>query len=62
MQRYACHFENGGCIILNATDDEDAAWLGVTHARLEGTGLRDIEPLDLHHCMSKVKPLEDYYV
>ncbi len=41
LLKYACYFNNGGCIILNGTDNEDVAWLAVAHARLEGTKLRD---------------------
>jgi len=50
MNRYACYFQdNKGCIVLNATDDEDAAWLGEAHARMEGCKVSDIIPLDRHH-------------
>jgi len=50
MNRYACYFQdNKGCIVLNATDDEDAAWLAEAHARLEGCKVSDILPLDRHH-------------
>ena len=50
MNRYACYFQdNRGCIVLNATDDEDVAWLAETHARLEGCKVSDIIPLDEHH-------------
>ena len=50
MNRYACYFqENKGCIVLNATDDEDVAWLAEVHARLEGCKVSDIIPLDRHH-------------
>ena len=50
MNRYACYFQdNKGCIVLNATDDEDAAWLAEAHARLEGCRVSDILPLDRHH-------------
>ena len=34
---------------INATDDEDAAWLGEAHARMEGCKVSDIIPLDRHH-------------
>ena len=50
MNRYACYFQdNKGCIVLNATDDEDVAWLAETHARMEGCKISDIVPLDRHH-------------
>jgi len=50
MNRYACYFQdNKGCIVLNATDDEDVAWLAESHARLEGCKVSDIIPLDEHH-------------
>jgi len=50
MNRYACYFtDNQGCIVLNATDDEDVAWLAEAHARLEGCRVSDIIPLDTHH-------------
>ena len=50
MNRYACYFQdNKGCIVLNATDDEDVAWLAESHARLEGCKVSDIIPLDKHH-------------
>ena len=50
MNRYACYYaQNKGCIVLNAKDDEEAAWLGSAHARLEGAKLSDVIPLDEHH-------------
>tara|TARA_R100001082_G_scaffold69364_1_gene39340 strand:+ start:263 stop:415 length:153 start_codon:yes stop_codon:yes gene_type:complete len=49
MNRYACHFESQGCIVLNATDDEEAAWLGLAHARIEGTKLKDVQLLEEHY-------------
>ena len=49
MNKYVCHYEKQGSIVLNAKDDEEAAWLGTTHARLEGAELSDIIPLDTHH-------------
>ena len=49
MNKYVCHYEKQGCIVLNATDDEDVAWLAETHARLEGCKVSDIIPLDAHH-------------
>ena len=62
MNRYACHFKSGGCIILNAIDDEEAAWLADTHARIEGSKLADVMPLDAHHCTLQETLEEDYYV
>ncbi len=50
MNRYACYFEdNKGCIVLNAKDDEEVAWLAEAHARIEGAKVADILPLDRHH-------------
>ena len=50
MNRYACYFaDNKGCVVLNAKDDEHAAWLGQVHARLSGARLSDILTLDTHH-------------
>ena len=47
MNRYACYFQdNKGCVVLNATDDEEAAWLGLAHARIEGTQLRDVQLIE----------------
>ena len=47
MNRYACYFaDNKGCIVLNATDDEDVAWLGLAHARIEGTTLKDVQLIE----------------
>ena len=46
MNRYVCHYEKQGCIILNATDDEEAAWLGLAHARIEGTTLKDVQLIE----------------
>ncbi len=58
MNRYACYFaDNKGCIVLNATDDEDAAWLAETHARLEGCKVSDILPLDRHHFVPETPDL-----
>ena len=62
MNKYAVYFENGGSIIINATDDEDAAWLGVAHARLEMTLMKDIQPLNRHHYIPEIQPREDYCV
>ena len=58
MNRYACHFEeNRGCIILNAKDDEEVAWLAEAHARIEGTKVSDIIPLDDHHYIPETPDL-----
>ena len=47
MNRYACHFEeNHGCIILNAKDDEEVAWLAEAHAIIEGTTLKDVQLIE----------------
>ena len=47
MNRYACYFtDNKGCIVLNAKDDEEAAWLGLAHARIEGTTLKDVQLIE----------------
>ena len=43
MNKYVIHFAKQGSIVLNATDDEEAAWLGLAHARLEGTTLKDVQ-------------------
>ena len=60
MNRYACHFKSGGCIILNATDDEEAAWLADAHAKIEGSKLADVMPLDAHHYCTELEE-ENYY-
>jgi hypothetical protein len=46
MNRYVCYYEKVGNIILYAKDDEEAAWLGTAHARLEGTTLKDVQLID----------------
>jgi|TARA_B100001250_G_scaffold405977_1_gene424297 hypothetical protein len=46
MNRYVCHYDKMGCIVLNAKDDEEAAWLGLAHARIEGTHLRDVQLIE----------------
>ena len=46
MNRYVCHYEKQGSIVLNATDDEEAAWLGLAHSRIEGTQLRDVQLIE----------------
>ena len=57
MNRYVCHYEKQGAIVLNATDDEEAAWLGLAHARIEGTRISDIIPLDDHHYVPEIPDL-----
>ena len=58
MNRYACYFaDNKGCIVLNAKDNEEAAWLGSAHARLEGAKLSDIIPLDEPHFVPQTSDL-----
>ena len=46
MNKYVCHYEKQGAIVLNATDDEEAAWLGLAHARIEGTALKDVQLIE----------------
>ena len=46
MNRYVCHYEKQGCIVLNAKDDEEAAWLGLAHARLDNTHLKDVQLIE----------------
>ena len=46
MNRYVCYYEKQGSIVLNAKDDEEAAWLGLAHARIEGTKLRDVQLIE----------------
>ena len=47
MNRYVCHYEKQGSIVLNATDDEEAAWLGLAHARLENNDtLKDVQLIE----------------
>ena len=58
MNRYACYYsQNKGCIVLNAKDDEEAAWLAEAHARLEGCKVSDILPLDRHHFVPETPDL-----
>ena len=57
MNRYVCHLQHQDAIILNATDDEDAAWLAEAHARMEGTRVSDIECLDRHHYIPEIPDL-----
>ena len=46
MNKYVCHYEKQGAIVLNATDDEEAAWLGLAHARLDNTHLKDVQLIE----------------
>ena len=46
-----------GCIVLNAKDDEEAAWLAEAHAKIEGTRISDIIPLDDHHYIPETPDL-----
>ena len=46
MNRYVCQYEKQGSIVLNAKDDEEAAWLGLAHARIEGTTLKDVQLIE----------------
>ena len=46
MNRYVCHYEKQGAIVLNAIDDEEAAWLGLAHARLDNTHLKDVQLIE----------------
>ena len=62
MNKYVIHFSKQESIVLNATDDEEAAWLADTHARIEGSKLADVMPLDAHHCTLQETLEEDYYV
>ena len=47
MNKYVIHFAKQGSIVLNATDDEEAAWLGLAHARLENNDtLKDVQLIE----------------
>ena len=46
MNKYVIHFDKQDSIVLNATDDEEAAWLGLAHARIEGTDLKDVQLIE----------------
>ena len=46
MNKYVCHYEKQGCIVLNAKDDEEVAWLAEAHARIEGTHLKDVQLIE----------------
>ena len=57
MNRYVCYYEKQGSIVLNAKDDEEVAWLAEAHARIEGTRISDIIPLDMHHYVPETPDL-----
>ena len=57
MNRYVCHLQHQDAIILNAKDDEEAAWLAEAHARIEETKVTDIECLDRHHYTPEIPDL-----
>ena len=57
MNKYVIHFAKQESIVLNATDDEDAAWLAEAHARMEGTRVSDIECLDRRHYTPEIPDL-----
>ena len=57
MNRYVCHYEKQGAIVLNAKDDEEAAWLAEAHARMEGTKVTDVQCLDRHHYTPEIQDL-----
>jgi len=46
MNKYVIHFDKQDSIVLNATDDEEAAWLGLAHARLDNTHLKDVQLIE----------------
>ena len=47
MNKYAIHFAKQESIVLNATDDEEAAWLGLAHARLDNNDtLKDVQLIE----------------
>ena len=57
MNKYVIHFGKQESIVLNATDDEDAAWLAEAHARMEGTKVTDVQCLDRHHYTPEIQDL-----
>ena len=57
MNKYVIHFNKQESIVLNATDDEEAAWLAEAHARIEETKVTDIECLDRHHFIPEIPDL-----
>jgi len=46
MNKYVIHFDKQDSIVLNAKDDEEAAWLGLAHARLDNTHLKDVQLIE----------------
>ena len=47
MNKYVIHFVKQESIVLNATDDEEAAWLGLAHSRLENNDtLKDVQLIE----------------
>ena len=47
MNKYVIHFVKQQRIVLNATDDEEAAWLGLAHARIENNDtLKDVQLIE----------------
>ena len=47
MNKYVIHFNKQESIVLNATDDEEAAGLGLAHARLENNDtLKDVQLIE----------------
>ena len=57
MNKYVIHFGKQESIVLNATDDEDAAWLAEAHARMEGTRVTEVQCLDRHHYTPEIPDL-----
>ena len=46
MNKYVIHFDKQDSIVLNAIDDEEAAWLGLAYARLDKTQLKDVQLIE----------------
>jgi len=47
MNKYVIHFAKQGSIVLNATDDEEAAWMGLAHARTENNDtLKEVQLIE----------------
>ena len=57
MNKYVIHFAKQESIVLNAKDDEEAAWLAEAHARMEGTKVTDVQCLDRHHYTPEIPDL-----
>ena len=57
MNKYVCHYEKMGSIVLNAKDDEEAAWLAEAHAKIERTKVTDVQCLDRHHYTPEIPDL-----